>query len=383
MDRLIRYTTTLLALLGLAFIPSMLNAQGCVAVRGMGCASGMAQGARAAGPVMEGDILISAGYRWFRSYRHFRGADEETYRVAQGTEVINLFHGLDFGVTYGIDRRFFATLFVPVTINDRSSMYEHYGNAVTVNPDRKRFETQSAGLGDIRLSVSAWLLDPARATKGNVALGLGVKAPTGRYDVMDDFHKLDAEGNDYLSRRPVDQSIQLGDGGWGGTLEMQAYASLLPRLSAFVNGFYLSNPRNHNGILRSPTNDPADPFSYFSVADQYSARTGFFYNATGRLAFSLAGRVDGVPSTDLIGESEGFRRPGYAVSLEPGFSFQWGELVLNAAVPVALYRNRIRSAQDKIRNTHGDAAFADYLINVSAAWAIPTRPMKVHLPPTE
>lgn len=380
MDKLIRSAFSLLALVGLSILPDHLQAQGCVAVRGMGCASGMAHGARAAGPVMQGDILLSAGYRWFRSYRHFRGDDEETYRVAQGTEVINLFHGIDFGVSYGIDRRFFATLLVPVTINDRSSMYEHYGNSVTANPDRRRFETQSAGLGDVRLSVSAWLLDPARATKGNVALGLGVKAPTGRFDVMDDFHKRDAEGNDFLSRRPVDQSIQLGDGGWGGTLEMQAFAALVPRVSAFVNGFYMSNPRNHNGILRSPTNDPADPFSYFSVADQYSARTGLFFTASDRLAVSVAGRVDGVPASDLIGGSEGFRRPGYAVALEPGFSFQWGELVFNASIPVALYRNRIRSTHDKIRNTHGDAAFADYLINASVAWAIPTRPMRMHLP---
>lgn len=380
MGYLVRKIGTVTAIGLLAICPFLSRGQGCVAVRGMGCASGMAHGARAAGPVMQGDVLLSAGYRWFRSYRHFRGDDEETYRVAQGTEVINRFHGIDLAAAYGINHRVFATLFVPLAINDRSSMYEHYGNAVTVNPDRKRFATQSVGMGDIRLSASVWLRDPARAPRANMALGLGVKAPTGRFDVMDDFHKLDAEGNDYIVRRPVDQSIQPGDGGWGGTMEMQAFAVLSPRISAFMNGFYLTNPRNHNGVLRSPTNDTADPFSYFSVADQYSARVGLFISATEKWAFNLGGRVDGVPSTDLIGKSEGFRRPGYSVALEPGFSFLWGEVVFNAAVPVALYRNRIRSAQDKIRNAHGDAAFADYLINASVAWAFPTRPMRVHLP---
>ncbi len=55
-----------------------------------------------------------------------------------------------------------------------------------------------------------------------------------------------------------------------------------------------------------------------------------------------------------------FRRPGYAISIEPGLIFSWKSLVYNMSVPVALKRNRLRSVPDFVDNTFGDAAFADY-----------------------
>jgi hypothetical protein len=80
-----------------------------------------------------------------------------------------------------------------------------------------------------------------------------------------------------------------------------------------------------------------------------------------------------VPARDLIGKSEGFRRPGHIVSVEPGVSYMLGNMTLGLNVPVALLRNRIRSVTDISDSTpenrvHGDAAFADYLINVNLAW---------------
>jgi hypothetical protein len=66
---------------------------------------------------------------------------------------------------------------------------------------------------------------------------------------------------------------------------------------------------------------------------------------------------------DLIGGSKGFRRPGYAISADPGVSYSWGPNTLSLNVPVALYRNRTRSVPDRtVPGRHGDAAFADYLI---------------------
>ena len=44
--------------------------------------------------------------------------------------------------------------------------------------------------------------------------------------MQDNFHKLDKEGNDYTLTKAVDQSIQLGDGGWGMSLEVQGYQML-------------------------------------------------------------------------------------------------------------------------------------------------------------
>ncbi|MDN3603522.1 hypothetical protein QWZ00_10380 [Belliella kenyensis] len=81
---------------------------------------------------------------------------------------------------------------------------------------------------------------------------------------------------------------------------------------------------------------------------------------------------------DLLGASDGFRRPGYIISVEPGVSYMLGNFTTTVNVPIALVRNRTRSLTDIADSTpdnrrHGDAAFADYLINVNLAWRIPKR----------
>ncbi|HMO38879.1 MAG TPA: hypothetical protein PKC76_05145 [Saprospiraceae bacterium] len=157
-------------------------AQGCVAIRNMGCSSTNIGGTPAA-LFQQGDWQASLNYRYFRSYRHFRGRTEEVHRVQEGTEVINIFNSADIGLSYGISNRLSLLVTLPVIMNDRSSMYEHYGNSVIANPDRSRFHTHSAGIGDLRLSANYWLIDPAAHSKGNLAFGLGIKAPTGNANV--------------------------------------------------------------------------------------------------------------------------------------------------------------------------------------------------------
>jgi len=80
----------------------------------------------------------------------------------------------------------------------------------------------------------------------------------------------------------------------------------------------------------------------------------------------------------VIGSSEGRRRPGYAVSIEPGVSYGFGSSAVSLAVPYAVYRNRTENVDD-IREGEGpgDAAFADYLIMVafSHSFAPPAVPI--------
>ena len=117
-----------------------------------------------------------------------------------------------------------------------------------------------------------------------------------------------------------------------------------------------------------------------SVPDQYALRAGLFYGIKKihGLGFSLGGRLEGVPVRDLVGESGGFRRPGYVISVEPGVSYMLGNVTATLNVPVALVRNRTRSLTDIADSTpdnirHGDAAFADYLINFGVTWRIPKK----------
>jgi hypothetical protein len=334
--------------------------QGCVAVRPMSCSvSGPAANS---GMLEKGQWQLSSSYRYFKSFRHFRGDVEEKNRVEDGTQVENITHAIDLGMNYGLSTRFGVALNLPVVYYDRSSLYEHYGNSVRTNPTQARFHTGATGIGDMRLTANYALFNPERAMKGNVSIGMGIKMPTGKSNAQDVFHRRTADGRDSVITKAVDQSIQLGDGGWGMNLEMSAFRQLFARGSLVFNGFYLLNPRNMNSVPHS-------------VADQYAARLCFNYAVLPQsgLVAGLGGRIEGVPSDDLIGKSEGFRRPGYIVSIEPSISYNSG-LNFTLNFPIALYRNRVQSYSDKQRTrqtgvfTIGDAAFADYLVNLVVSY---------------
>jgi hypothetical protein len=84
----------------------------------------------------------------------------------------------------------------------------------------------------------------------------------------------------------------------------------------------------------------------------------------------LAARIEGVPAHDLLGPSDGFRRPGYALSVEPGLAWYRSSNALAVSVPIALRRDRTRSVPDEMDNPipqtlgNGDAAFADWVLLV-------------------
>lgn len=75
--------------------------------------------------------------------------------------------------------------------------------------------------------------------------------------------------------------------------------------------------------------------------------------------------MEGVPVRDAFGSSNGFRRPGYVISIEPGLSYARGRSMINVSAPWAMERNRKISTSDIMNHTHGDAAFADYTVIAS------------------
>ena len=108
-----------------------------------------------------------------------------------------------------------------------------------------------------------------------------------------------------------------------------------------------------------------------SVPDQYMARAGINYMIK-KFSLSAGARLEGIPSSDLVGGDKGFRRPGYILSAEPVVSYKFKKIEFYASVPFALERNRTQSNSDKLitaatgTKTQGDAAFADYFVNVGA-----------------
>jgi hypothetical protein len=280
-----------------------------------------------------GDWQAQLAYRWLRSDRHFMGTDELEHRQAEGSEVVNNVHTFDLTATYAFNKRFSLSLTMPFVTAHRSSLYEH---------DRTNRHTMSSGgLGDMRLVGNVWLLDPETFTKGNVGFGLGVKAPTGDYKDTDVRYRPTGPVLDY-----VDNSIQPGDGGWGILVEFQAFQKLFDRTFAYANGTYMITPEGENSIGNS-------------IWDAYVARAGLQYAIwpSQGLALSLGGRIEGVPPQDLIGDTVGRRRPGYAVSIEPGMTWSYKQATLNVTAPVALHRRR-----ENYLDRPGDAAFADFVI---------------------
>lgn len=375
MNRIPQFSSVRAALLAsvVLFSAEEVWAQGCVASR---CPVNMSPGERLLRSVEgnadhggEAGIMVTVGYRWLRSDRHFTGTHEEAYRQQEGSEVINDSSYVDVTLAKAITPRFALQLTVPWSEHDRSSV-------VWDDPDRakrtrilERFHVQSGGLGDIRAGGTMWVLDPTVHRRGNVLIGLGVDAPTGRKDEKAVHRRLIDNANDIVGDdlRNVDQSIQPGDGGWGIPVDVFAYYSLAKTLSVYASGSYLITPEETNGVITRRSN----PFeSVMSIADTFAGRVGFDWLVLPKagLTVSLGMRAEGVPAEDLLGGSDGFRRPGVAVSIEPGISWMKNGWAVQLSVPIAVYRERFKSVADRQWEAasgvprHGDAAFADYLV---------------------
>ena len=291
----------------------------------------------------QGSWQVSVGYRHQLSHRHFVGAVEQKQRDAENSEVVNNINLFDFGVTYAFNQRYNVTLSVPVFFASR------YGQRTPTQV------THAAGIGDMSIVGHMWLVRPPAENKQNVSFGLGIKIPTGKPGAIDTVNTPTGP-----LTRAVDQSIQPGDGGVGLITDVQAF-KVVGRTTLFGTAVYLFNPRNTNGV-QTGRGRPSE--SIMSVADQYLVRLGAvlpFPKVRG-LSFSISARGEGVPARDILGDSDGFRRPGYAIAVEPGFIFSRGKDVWSFSLPVAVRRNRIRSVPDIIDNRHGDAAFADYVL---------------------
>src|SRR5690606_4249719 len=223
------------------------------------------------------------------------------------TEVINHQTAIDLTLTRILDERWSIMVDVPLLANARSSLYEH-GLVNGVNNYNERHSTHSYGLGDIRVAVYRWLLDPQKHRRGNIQAGLGIKFATGDYDYKDYWYNVGPDGGKEL--RTVDQSIQLGDGGTGLTAEVNAFYSLSSRLGLYANGYYLLNPREQNGTrtYRETLTPALANEAISSVPGQYMLRTGINY-MNARITGSLGVRLEGIPVHDLAGGSGDFRRP--------------------------------------------------------------------------
>lgn len=305
-------------------------------------------GAEGVSHLEEGEWELSVNYRYLDAQDGYIGHDKDkTYDEKVGMHLS--IHSFDLQATYAFTPRLSATFTMPFLAGTASDKLTHVGG---------RGITRSGGIGDIRLLGNVWLLDPEEYEDGNVAIGAGVKAPTGDEQTTDEFRTTTGR-----ELRNVDIAIQPGDGGWGVDLELIGYHKLFhERLFGYVSGFYLINPRETNGAL-TPSRVYGE-FRPVSVPDQYLGRAGVSWAIwpSQGLTVSLGGRIDGIPVHDVVGGSEGFRRPGYSIYVEPGLSWTHGKNTVNLFVPAAVDVNREKNTLDERFGGHGSGAFADYVI---------------------
>ncbi len=321
-------------------------------------------GAQISPYLKKGEFQVSASYRHFTADHQYRGGSGLNESVTRlGTQVISKMRFVSFDAVYAVNEQLNLTLDIPFVAYGSSS--RALPASVAGSP---RFVQTATGFGDITAGGRYWLMDCALHSRENIGIGVALKMPTGNSAVTDLFPN--ALGQD-IRLRVVDQSIQPGDGGWGFLVTLEAFKSL-GDFTLFGSGAYLFNPRGQNDTLSAPAFlNPAGPeavpadFRYNTVGDSYIARVGLGYPlaALRGVSLSVAGRIEGVPATDILGQTIGFRRPGYFVSVEPGVIYSTQKATFSLSVPLRVYQY----VQDSL-GAPRDSTFADHLLLASASY---------------
>ncbi len=334
-------------------LPTLTHGQGCVAahspqpiIAGLNPTSEFGSHSFAHGEWLH-NLTLTTGFRTYNSFRHYVGTVYQVQRQTNHNAVVNHVDLFELDVNYQITPRVSFIATVPgleATRHGQSSPTNFY---------------RSGGIGDVTMGVQSWVWRPPTESHGNINFSAQLKLPTGINDAKGTTVK-----NGVAQTEPFDESIQPGDGTWGFSLATEAYREFWLHTTGYFTGSWLFSPQDTTGVK---TFRPAPGEGVVSATDQYLWRGGFAHPAPNfkvlrGLSLSIGGRMEGVPVRDAFGSSNGFRRPGYVISIEPGLLYAHGRYLLNVSGPWAMERNRKISVTDLENHSHGDAAFADYTI---------------------
>ncbi|MGA2570905.1 MAG: hypothetical protein ABSF23_10320 [Terracidiphilus sp.] len=290
------------------------------------------------------NLTVDIGYRVFNSNKYFQGSTE----IPRPNAVRNHQNIFDVFAEYQLSHRWSIIADVPVYNGTRDQIY----------PPTGIFEV--SGVGDITVGVQSWLFRPPTENGGNIAVNMQLKMPTG---IDNATGAATLKGQTVIAT--ADQSLQPGDGTWGFSVGTQAYKTLWHAATAYAQGNYLFSPADTNGVstFRSQPGQ-----GVMSATDQYLYRGGIVQRVpkVKRLSFSAGVRGEGVPVHDAFGGSDGFRRPGFILSFDPGVMFNYKRDTISVNGPWALYRDRPPSVPEiEYKITNGDAFFSDYTVIAS------------------
>lgn len=332
-------------------------------------------GANASPYQQSGEWQVSVSTRNLVSNDHYNGTVEQHERQERQNYITNRQNLVDFGISRVVTRRLSLSLGVPFVY----SAWAFRDPASPLPGPRIENAQWGRGIGDISVTSRFWIFNPETHVDWNVAGGAGVKMPTGNSRHQDKFLNVRGAvagilGNpvpNFVRREElqyVDQSVQPGDGGWGVMLEGHGFWRV-KRAFVFASGSYLVNPRDTNDTpsigailgVSSVVN---------SVPDQYMARIGGTLPVWKAFAASVAWRMEGLKRYDLIGKSNGFRRPGTSMFIEPGISYSTGSHTVSFNVPIGYYYNR---HPNPYTGNPGDATFPRHIFLTSYSYRLGKR----------
>lgn len=292
---------------------------------------------------------LTLAYRRLTSNEWFIGSRDQSALAPGGSSPIFKVHTLVADVGYLLTERFSVRLSVPISTASFSRVWA----------DRLRHEQTATGIGDVSLAGEGWIFSPRTHSRGNIGLGLGVKAPTGSHTIDSKFYSATG-AVDF----PADQTIQPGDGGWAVLLDAQAFRAITEWAYTYASGSYMVSPKKQSDVRFQPTST-----TYWSVPDVYSARAGGAFSVLPEqgLTLSLGGRVDGIPVHDLIGggDDSTIKRTAYVLFADPGLSLSRGKGTFTVSVPYRVKVNRQKSLFEQRTNGTNGGGFAKYLIFAS------------------
>ena len=168
---------------------------------------------------------------------------------------------------------------------------------------------------------------------------------------------------------PIDETFQLGNGGWEILSEGAGHGSMSATSShtdPVTTGMSLTE---HTDVYQSRATGVPDALR--GVPDTYSARLGVGVSAAGAQGFRrlrVGGRINGVTVRTSIGGGDLYwRRPGYEVYVEPGLTWTSGPNIAPSASRFGRTR-RSWTACSTNRSTGTSASdFAPFLILASYA----------------
>ena len=325
------------------------SAQGCILARSPEGGLPAGQG----GTLSPHHFQLTIGERHQFSYQHYVGDVYQGYRAQAHNQVENRINLVTANLTYQWTPRISVEVDAPFLFASRKTQ-------------NSPIKYQASGVGDTIIGVNSWVRNPLHYPKANVQLGLGVLTPSGNDDVTNTVNtNTTGTGAANIVTAPVDYSIQPGNGGWGMVMQWAGFTQAGKSMIAYWDGDYIATQGGTNGVQRGATLNAKQPLNnYAAISDQYLMEAGVIlpvWHEHG-VAGTFGPRWEGVPARNLFPVSnDGFRRPGYAVTLGPGIEYAHGTNLLQAGVYKAVHRDRTTSYPDSVYGTHGDAAFAQYV----------------------